>query len=68
MMNVIRPSLSALEIAGSLCGVPYVGAAAILLQDIARSCEDVAIHKVNWKFFVITDLWLGLIGHYPAQS
>ncbi|KAL0947261.1 hypothetical protein HGRIS_013382 [Hohenbuehelia grisea] len=36
---------NALEIAGSLCGVPYVGAAAIIVQEIAERCGEIAIQR-----------------------
>jgi hypothetical protein len=39
-------ALGALEIAGSLCGVPYVGAAAIVLRDIVNCCNQVVVQKV----------------------
>jgi hypothetical protein len=51
MMAVIRPTVNALEIAGSLCGVPYVGTAAIVLKDIVKCCDDVAIHKASISIF-----------------
>lgn len=47
MKTLITTGLGALEIAGSLCGVPFVGAAAIILKDIAQSCDDVRTHKVS---------------------
>jgi len=49
MDNTIRTTLGALEIAGSLCGVPYVGAAAVVLRDIVNCCNQVAVQKVNPK-------------------
>jgi hypothetical protein len=50
MDNTIGMALGALEIAGSLCGVPYVGAAAIVLRDIVDSCNQVVVQKVNVGF------------------
>lgn len=45
MDNIAGASLNALEIAGSLCGVPYVGAAATLLQGIVSYSNQVAGQK-----------------------
>lgn len=62
MKKTIRASLGALEIAGSLCGVPFVGAAAIILKDIAEACDDVRVQRV-------TDMAVHLIMlHSPAGS
>ncbi|KAF8803631.1 TKL/TKL-ccin protein kinase [Phlegmacium glaucopus] len=45
MRRVIDTSTSALNIAGSLCGVPFVGAAAIIVNDIVRACDEVKAQK-----------------------
>jgi hypothetical protein len=50
MKSAVRASLGALEIAGSLCGVPFVGAAAIVLKDIINACDEVRVRKVNAEF------------------
>lgn len=47
MRQAVVASANVLEIAGSLAGVPYVGAAAGLLRDIIISCDDVRVHKVR---------------------
>ena len=47
-LNPVRSALEP-EITRSLSEVPHhdVGTAAIILQDITRSCEGVVIHEVN---------------------
>lgn len=50
MKSAVRASLGALEIAGSLCGVPFVGAAALVLKDIIAACDEVRIKKVASVF------------------
>ncbi|KZT20257.1 TKL/TKL-ccin protein kinase [Neolentinus lepideus HHB14362 ss-1] len=45
MNRIVRVSGSALQVAASLSGVPYVGAAATVLNEIARCCNDINIHK-----------------------
>jgi hypothetical protein len=47
MNKVVTTSVGALEIAGSLCGVPYVGAAAVLLRDIIAYSDQVAGQRVT---------------------
>lgn len=47
MRAVLDVSLGSLEIAGALCGVPFVGAAAIILKDIVAACDGVRAHKVS---------------------
>lgn len=47
MNRILDTSVNALQLAGSLTGVPYVGAAAVVLQEITTCCQQVAVHKVN---------------------
>ncbi|RDB21515.1 Serine/threonine-protein kinase STY46 [Hypsizygus marmoreus] len=66
MRRTVRASLGALEIAGSLCGVPFVGAAAIILKDIAQSCDDVRVQKRKARH--ITDKCASLLIALSDQS
>jgi hypothetical protein len=53
--HLARSPLKAIEVAGSLSGVPFLGAAALLLTEVAASCEQVVVHKVFTPFtFVIS--------------
>ncbi|KAF4603972.1 hypothetical protein EYR38_004388 [Pleurotus pulmonarius] len=45
MNRAIALTGASLEIAGSLSGVPFVGAAAIILNEIAACCEDIQVKK-----------------------
>lgn len=54
MRRVAGTTITALEIAGAVCGVPYVGAAAVLLQEIVRLCDDVGIRKVGMSLNPLT--------------
>ena len=47
MLRVLDASSGALNIAGSLCGVPFVGAAAVLVEQIVQTCDEVKVHKVR---------------------
>jgi hypothetical protein len=47
MDNLVRTGLNALEVAGSLSGVPYAGAAAIVLRELVECCKQVGVHKVS---------------------
>ncbi|KAF4576900.1 hypothetical protein EYR36_000501 [Pleurotus pulmonarius] len=47
MNRAIALTGASLEIVGSLSGVPFVGAAAIILNEIAACCEDIQVKKVN---------------------
>jgi hypothetical protein len=47
MRALLDVSLGSLEIAGALCGVPFVGAAAIILKDIVAACDGVRAHKAS---------------------
>ncbi|KAG5221749.1 TKL/TKL-ccin protein [Salix suchowensis] len=47
MNRAIALTGASLEIAGSLSGIPFVGAAAILLNEIVACCEDIQVKKVN---------------------
>ena len=47
MRRVLDASTGALNIAGSLCGVPFVGAAAIIVNDIVKACDEVKAQKVR---------------------
>ncbi|TFK42824.1 TKL/TKL-ccin protein kinase [Crucibulum laeve] len=49
MRKVVGVSINALEIAGSLCGVPFVGTAAIILKDICMSCDEMIAQKRKSK-------------------
>ncbi|KAH7927706.1 kinase-like protein [Leucogyrophana mollusca] len=48
----LSPAIGALEIAGTISGVPGVSSAAIILQAINDSCAQVAIHKRKSKQLV----------------
>jgi hypothetical protein len=48
MLRVLETSGTALTLAGSLCGVPFVGAAAVIVGEIVKACNDVKIHKVKF--------------------
>ncbi|KAF9459539.1 TKL/TKL-ccin protein kinase [Collybia nuda] len=52
MKSAVRASLGALEIAGSLCGVPFVGAAALVLKDIITACDEFRVQKAKAKHMV----------------
>ncbi|KAF9496038.1 kinase-like protein [Pleurotus eryngii] len=45
MNRAIALTGASLEIAGSLSGIPFVGAAAILLNEIVACCEDIQVKK-----------------------
>ncbi|KAF8906038.1 TKL/TKL-ccin protein kinase [Gymnopilus junonius] len=45
MLRVIDGANDALAIAGSLCGVPFVGAAAVVIDKIVKTCNEVKVHK-----------------------
>ncbi|KAF6764956.1 TKL/TKL-ccin protein kinase [Ephemerocybe angulata] len=45
MRQIVVATANVLEIAGSLSGVPYVGAAATLLREIVVTCDGIRIHK-----------------------
>ncbi|KAF8163093.1 TKL/TKL-ccin protein kinase [Crassisporium funariophilum] len=49
MRRVLDASTGALTIAGSLCGVPFVGAAAVIVEDIVKTCDEVRAHKKKAK-------------------
>lgn len=48
MLRVLETSSTALTLAGSLCGVPFVGAAAVIVGEIVKACNDVKVHKVKF--------------------
>jgi hypothetical protein len=48
MLRVLETSGTALALAGSLCGVPFVGAAAVIVGEIVKACNDVKVHKVKF--------------------
>ncbi|EGN92019.1 hypothetical protein SERLA73DRAFT_191727 [Serpula lacrymans var. lacrymans S7.3] len=69
--SFVSPTIGALEIAGSLCGVPYVQAAATVIQGITNACNQVVVHKkkakqlaqdCNLLLNVISDHATGLAG------
>ncbi|KDR81397.1 hypothetical protein GALMADRAFT_89278 [Galerina marginata CBS 339.88] len=45
MLRVLDASNGALTLAGSLCGVPFVGAAAVVVDSIVKTCGEVKVHK-----------------------
>jgi hypothetical protein len=51
IQTVLKSSIvvgtTALDLANNLGGVPFAGAAATLLGELGRSCEQVKIHKVR---------------------
>jgi hypothetical protein len=47
MQNTVRASLGAVEVASSLCGLPFVGAVAMVALDIIEACDEVRIQKVQ---------------------
>ncbi|KAJ8468627.1 hypothetical protein ONZ45_g17178 [Pleurotus djamor] len=47
MNRVLAVTGTSLEIAGSLTGIPYVGAAAILLNQIAGCCNEIQVKKIK---------------------
>ena len=49
MRRVLDVSTGALNIAGSLCGIPFVGAAAIIVSDIVQACDEVKAQKVRFR-------------------
>ncbi|KAF5386909.1 hypothetical protein D9615_001738 [Tricholomella constricta] len=52
-LGVVRAASTVLEVAGSLSGVPYVGAAAVVLREIAQSCEEVSVHRRKAKLMAV---------------
>jgi len=46
MRKLLHTSVNALQIASSLSGVPFVGAAALIVQDIVQACDDIRVQKV----------------------
>lgn len=50
MLRVLETSSTALSLAGSLCGVPFVGAAAVIVGEIVKACNDVKVHKVKFHY------------------
>lgn len=53
--HLVKSSLGALEIAGSLSGVPYVGTIVIVLQDIVECCHQVKVQKVRTSSAIYLD-------------
>jgi hypothetical protein len=47
MAHLLTGALGAVEIGASVAGVPLLAGAAMLLQEIAKACEDMRIHKVS---------------------
>ncbi|KAJ3517797.1 hypothetical protein NLJ89_g281 [Agrocybe chaxingu] len=58
-LRVLEASTGALNIAASLCGIPFVGAIAIAVEEIVKTCGEVKTHKVelfgrDWISFPLT--------------
>ncbi|KAF8226216.1 TKL/TKL-ccin protein kinase [Tricholoma matsutake] len=49
MQRTVRASLDAFQLASSLCGLPFVGAAATIVLDIITTCDEVRIQKKRSK-------------------
>jgi uncharacterized transporter YbjL len=50
---MIRTGVGALHIAGALTSAPGVGAAALVLEGIVNTCEELRISKVrNYLYFL----------------
>ncbi|RXW13028.1 hypothetical protein EST38_g12827 [Candolleomyces aberdarensis] len=49
MRQIVSSVANAVELAGTLAGVPYIGPAAGLLQDIILSCDEIRTHKKKAK-------------------
>ena len=45
MLRVLEASAGTLNMAGA-CGIPFIGAAGIVVQDIIKICDDLKLHKV----------------------
>lgn len=46
MLRIVEASGGILNIASSLSGVPFLGAAALIVQEIVKTCDDIKVHKV----------------------
>ncbi|CAA7267978.1 unnamed protein product [Cyclocybe aegerita] len=58
-LRALEASTGALNIAASLCGIPFVGAIAIAVEEIVKTCGEVKTHKVelfgrDWRSFPLT--------------
>lgn len=53
MRQIVYGVANVVELAGTLAGVPYIGPAAALLQNIILSCDEIRTHKV-WTALFIT--------------
>ncbi|KAJ2920923.1 hypothetical protein H1R20_g16170, partial [Candolleomyces eurysporus] len=49
MRQIVSRVANAVELAGTLAGLPYIGPAAGLLQDIILSCDEIRTHKKKAK-------------------
>ncbi|KAF9001995.1 kinase-like domain-containing protein [Cyathus striatus] len=63
-------TLGALELAGSLSGIPFAGAAATILEQIVRSCEEVVTHKREARRLMdkCTKIWNALPEKLSGQN
>lgn len=64
MLRALDVSSGALNIAG-ICGVPFVGAAATVVDGIVKTCEEVKVHKV-WA--QIRTFWNVKLMEYTAKD
>lgn len=58
----MQGATGALQIAGSLSGVPYAGAVATLAAGIIETTQRVQVHKVNVPFVLVLR-----IAHQPIR-
>ncbi|KAF8964090.1 TKL/TKL-ccin protein kinase [Flammula alnicola] len=49
MLRTLGAAGTALNIAGSVSGVPFAGTAGIIVQDIVNTCDDIRVHKKKSK-------------------
>lgn len=61
MLRVANTANDALTIAGLLSPVPFVGAAAVVVDKIVKTCNEVKVHKVRFS----SDLVITKRNSYP---
>ncbi|KAF9532397.1 kinase-like domain-containing protein [Crepidotus variabilis] len=49
MLRIASATVAPLNLAAALSGVPFVGAAGVVVQEIVKSCEEAKIHKQQSK-------------------
>jgi len=63
MLRVLEASAGTLNMAGA-CGVPFIGIAGVIVQDIIKICDDLKLHKVRPS--ILTDAGLTIHSENPS--